>query len=398
MKHFYIAMLFFVTALSLCSEQKNKKKPYTTLAIKARSIICFDKYAVIHEYEKEPKYIHKKEPCYIYDLLEQKKIKEIDNENIIYEIIKHPHKPIAAILEYLPGRTHMSNLMKIYNVPQGEKISSLSQLYSSLYSPIFIPYNTTIIGVTGLYSDVIHNYTTHTTNQFTHKKKISVNQWLKKACNQNFPDESTKELTYGLFNGIHNFNGSYIAFNNHMSRNWLSVYDTFNESIILNQENKEETIISVAFHPFIPHILAILSKKHKPYDVNHIVVHLFNIKTNRLFTILTKICKKQEVNLEHTQRNIHLIDFFCNGTKLIVALFKKCIILHAPEMYLNNFYPLGTKDKCIFAQLILQNYFDNQKNLLPHDIKWLLIHHLLKLSEIQCTNFHMLNKSAIDNS
>ncbi len=272
MKHFYILLSLLTTIPSLCSEQKNKDQFYTTLSIKAESIVCFNRYAVIYgntyktieEYMPDP---YKVKMCYIYDLLEQKEINKIDNESSICAIIKHPNEPLVAILNrfYNSLNTAYHSSIGIYTVPNGEKIITIPH-NGSLFNPIFNSHHTNIIASTGQKSVLIHNYTTKTTNIFTPSDKISLKQLLKISCNPDCSNESIETsptICHGAFCGIHNFDGSYIAFNNNLSTSCFSVYDILHEKIIIEQQNENEKNFSMVFHPKIPHILAILSTKEK---------------------------------------------------------------------------------------------------------------------------------------
>lgn len=83
----------------------------------------------------------------------------------------------------------------------------------------------------------------------------------------------------------------------------------------------------------------------------------------------------------------HRIDFSHDGTKLVVALEDKCLILQVPfEGFCNTVCKLGTKNKCILPFWALRN---NQHQL-PQDIMQLLIENIIQLmnAELSTTTQH----------
>lgn len=329
-KNFFIFIItFFISILSLCSEQKNITAPYTILPIKAKGIVCLGNYAVINEHTKDNR------ECYIYDLIAQKKLKTI-MFNHTYEIAKHPHEPLVAITVH-PSSLFSNTVMGIYTIPEGEQKAALSQ--KNVYSPIFRPDNTTIMANNDKSFIVFDYQKNHIIKDLTQSIPIPLTQCLKTVCNQNFFDKlastSQEPMIDCTFDGIFNVNQSLFTFTYGYGEYSPAIYNTSQKTVIVQQKKIIDPILSTVFHPVIPHIMAILSTKEQNF--RYILVRLFNIKTQQSITIIDKELDEITNPFDYGLSKSNRMDFFNKGKKLIVSLVTTCIIFNLSDEIFSTF-------------------------------------------------------------
>ena len=135
--------------------------------------------------------------------------------------------------------------------------------------------------------------------------------------------------------------------------------------------NKNYSIWAMVFYP-ASFILAALSAE--PHAICY-----WNTKTRQLITT-TPLTSS---NGSFYQGN--RMDFTRDGgTKLIVALKDKCIVLEIP---FEVRYKDITKDNAIFTYWILKNYQQQHGNTIPDEIIHLLTNNLLEASQYSLTNY-----------
>ena len=79
------------------------------------------------------------------------------------------------------------------------------------------------------------------------------------------------------------------------------------------------------------------------------------------------------------------LNFFSDGTKLVIALHDKCLVVEVP---FEAQYQPETKEKCAFALWLFKNYKDeNGNNILPQEIAHLVIYNLLQTCKYSFTNY-----------
>ena len=86
-------------------------------------------------------------------------------------------------------------------------------------------------------------------------------------------------------------------------------------------------------------------------------------------------------SLSDTNKSLHAsssLSFSPNGTKLLIVLYGKCIIVPVPFEVL---YKNITKEKSIATYYVLQEYLYDNKNSLAKDIRHLIMQYLLALSQ-----------------
>ncbi len=309
-KYSYIlTTIFFIATSSLCSEK--------SIQIRAESLVCpTDNYAVIQTDNTT---------WCIYDLIQKKKIHEIKDEGPIYKLTKHPHKPLIAISRHTDINKCIDTI-SIYTIPEGNKISDISK-GCFLSNPIFNPVNTTILINNSLKSFFIFNYTTNKTKEIAKPDKIHLMQPVK------IPNDTHNNKSYIMLTNC-------LAQHNKYAQYWLSLFIVNNqERNFYNYPINQDQILSSAFHPTNPYLIALLATKQcdiKQSNYDHILVHLFNVKNEKKVTLLNKKFSELKNSLNDSPINANLIDFFNNGTQLIISFINKCITIDIPN--LKEFY------------------------------------------------------------
>jgi hypothetical protein len=103
------------------------------------------------------------------------------------------------------------------------------------------------------------------------------------------------------------------------------------------------------------------------------------------FTRLNEF-KTKDDDFLHNNSDYHRIDFSHDGTKLVVALENKCLVLEVPfEVLCNKPCNLGTQQKAIYTIFGLYN---NNCLPLPQDIVHFLIKDILQLAQLPTFHIH----------
>lgn len=187
-----------------------------------------------------------------------------------------------------------------------------------------------------------------------------------------------------ITDACYSFDGSILAYN-HAYRGVFTI--DLKENLrdkLIDYQKKKTKFCAMIFHPtsFILAVFSIPVVLHS--NPMKAFITYFNTKQQ---TILIKteltICIGDTSPYMYTLDPNQCIDFAPDGTQLIVALYKKCLAIKVP---FDALYLPGTKNKCIRANLALQNYFDNNNEQLPQDIKHLLIKYLLGTCKYSLTN------------
>ena len=193
-------------------------------------------------------------------------------------------------------------------------------------------------------------------------------------------DWKSGEITDGCYSP----DGSILAYNHA----YLGIFTIdFKENLrdkLIDYQKKKTKFCAMIFNP-TSFILAVFSIP--------VMLH-----SNPMKAFITYFNPKQQTILIQTELTICIddispyifrldpnrcIDFAPDGTQLIVALYKRCLILKVP---FNALYLPGTKNKCISACFALRNYFNNNNEQFPQDIKHLLIDYLLDVCKYSFTN------------
>jgi WD40 repeat protein len=179
--------------------------------------------------------------------------------------------------------------------------------------------------------------------QFTFKRKIPVPKDYTFSC-QYSPD------------------GAWITTNNFRG---CSLVDPQDDTIYSLGEHE---IDGMAFDPTSSMIATIKGKD----------LYYWNVTTKKL---LLSMKLTESVNtISVCKYNFKPIGFSDDGTKLIFTGTGKCFVLEVPfEVLHKKIYPAGTKNKCSFSYLILQNHPEIN---MPEELKKLIIESLLKISEL----------------
>lgn len=387
MKHqLNLIVTILCIAPTFCNAMENKAlltpaKILTTITSmrKPKQVICFPNDIVA---------IKGKDGCRLYDCAtcdhatDEKFTQLPIDPSSVHGIAALPHKQLLAI------RNNTDHNIIIFDTSTGNKIGeSHSTKYISTL-PIFNPTDDTIITISGNNTHRIFNYKNntlkkhyksdtpmafHPTQQghvlYTNHKRIT----LQELNEDSFTIKKTFDMPDVIYDCMYNPDGSLIG-----------VVNTNSKLILLDSTTgrgkdkpfRNLSLYAMAFHPS-NFILATFSFTN-PDDPTGIISY-WNTKT---MSVLAQT--KLKLILFSPTYDAQLMDFFCDGTKLIVALKHRCLVLEVP---FDALYQPNTKNKCRFADLILQNYHYDNENVLPNDVKHLVVKYLLAASRYSLTNY-----------
>ena len=370
-----VTTLSFFT-LQQCFAMENK--PNTTPANIFHTINTIKKPQSVVYFQGDIIAIEGHEECSIYNIAKKQEIRRINNNDTIKCIAGHPTKPLLAILS---RDNRCENYLRIYNASTGHKITELHK--SLLQGPLaFNPMDDTIIALS--YSNIFHIYNHTTLNEqktfnlaINNQRLITfystANECALYATNQMFfiNTKDTFDVTRStnFLNPmpptalIYNPKGSLICNTNQKK---YYIFDSF-----LTQKSYNGNFKALAINP-TNLILAGLSVKNECIDYintqkNGAIIASTNLKT---FNI-AHFCHQQ------------YIQFSSDGKRIIIVGNDACYVL---EVHFDALYQPGTKEKCITALCARQNYFEKNNQILPQDIKHLLIRYLLDVCKYSFTN------------
>jgi WD40 repeat protein len=381
MNIFYYRIVIIVIHIGqLCFTMENPQQENLISTINTipqpQFVICFSHNIVALAGKKE---------CHIYQFFDSKKfshyqeIKRIKSNKDIVSIAKHPHKPLLAILSQ---KNIHQKYLKIYDVMTGKKIAQLSP--SDLQNPqnflqkpiIFCPHDDTIIIRCNKEQLCIFDYNEHENDIYNPQKndlnnlQIAFNPKQEKHIIYHdlkielhssislFASPLTKPISTKLINAIiHSSDGS-LALLNCFTKGFY-IYETNTHNMIEYNSQTENNALSISPINFI---LATISKNK--------CVLFWNIKQPNSLLARINLTKRDE----HSFFYPHIIDFFCDGTKLFLVQKNKYLILETP---FDALYVPGSKSKCIFVLYILQYCCDCENNPLPIDMKRVILHYFL---------------------
>src|SRR4030095_5298480 len=193
-------------------------------------------------------------------------------------------------------------------------------------------------------------------------------------------DWKSGEITDGCYSP----DGSILAYNHaHLGISTIDLQENLRDKLI-DYQNKRTKFCGMKFHPksFILAVFSIPSALQS-YPMKAFISY-FNTKQQRILARTDlAICIDDIGPYMYTLDPNQCIDFTPDGTQLIVALYKKCLVLKVP---FNALYLPGTRNKCIRVLWTLRNCFDNNNTPLPQDIKNILIQYLLGACKYSLTN------------
>lgn len=388
-KYFYLSATLFIAASQQCHAMRRPPCPVeiipnpaliTTLTIKnPQSALWIDNNNVA---------IVSNDGCSIYDTSTNEKVKKLtDGFPGSTSITLHPNKKLLAIT--------YNGYLQIYNTLTNEKIYE-NNLKQWCDLPAFNSMDDTIVigKFNNDFDNGIHsfNYKNNShklyslqdrTNVYTkiefHPTKqectLSIGNRPARILSLNNDPLITREVVTSEyhFRGINKYSpdGSLIAVG---STEGCYIFNPESgvHNLLIGTQNK--SVYAMVFHP-TSSILAIL-----PNDGQRICY--WNAKTQKLIATTSLITTNNTKNDYIPDSTFNQrIDFSCDATKVIVALENECLVLEVPfELLSNELYERNTKNKAIFALLVLQQYLHDD-SCLPQDIVHFLIENLLQLAQ-----------------
>jgi hypothetical protein len=369
-----------VSEPKIITELGTIKKPY--------SLICLSNNTVAIAGEKG---------CSIYDYSTNKEIitlqKNTDPTNFPY-IAAHPNKQLLAI--------HSEQTLTIYETKTSTIIGKIKSAFFK-GSPVFNPINDTVLINNGQHIVDSFDYTTNFCTSISVKNAnnatLAAFHPTKEEClliSDKFSNSKIlqcakkpivkKKVPTGSYNPVcnhsigyqYNFDGSFIAFHNPEGNCYI-----FEDPISTHLSYNDYTSsYGVTFHPN-SFILATLL--FKPSWYFQMCICYWNAKTKKLIAA-TPLKIKEPVTVSDWPRPIstQCIDFSLDGTKVIIALRNKCLVLEVP---LDALYQPKTKDKYLFTYCLLKKYQCNQDYTIPNEIIHIMMQYLLEVSKYSRTNY-----------
>jgi len=317
--------------------------------------------------------------CSIYNIAKKQEICRINNNDDIKCIAGHPTKPLLAIIS---ENSLYQGYLRIYNVTTGDRIAELEQ--NNLQSPfVFNPTNDTLI-VRYLWESLrVHDCKTLAEIALLPMNTPSASIIAFNPTANECAFYANKTIT--ILNTKNNFSSTkkkktsieYVA-------NTL-LYSSDGSLILCNTYNKKYCILkskltvkaydgkfkAIAMNP-TSLILAGLS-------INNECIDYINTQKKGQILASTNLSSFKIGNACYEQ----YIQFSSDGKKIIAVGNDACYVLEVP---FDALYLPGTKNKCISALWARQNYFEKNNQILPQDIKHLLIYYLLDVCKYSFTN------------
>jgi len=376
----FIAFHFFIaTTLSNAMENKlpiSHAKIFAMLPSKRpHSVICFPNNTVA---------IAGDEGCSLYDLSTNKECMKID-KNTDYDIYiaAHPNKNILAI------RSNNTNLA-IYDTVTNNKIWEKSSehwcdgpVFGSIDDTVFIGNNSFNIESFNYKNNFCKSYLLQSEHCVMSKSFHPTEQEFSSFYNNKITTLTLDKKAF--IEQSFSIKSPFVACKYSPDGSFIVGYAAFKECFILNPESgsrKQLTTDDTSSHAIalnpISFIVATLFCEDN-------CIHYWNAKNRTLITVQPALSPHDRYTYcSGSQDPFQKMSFSCDGTKIIVALTDKCIVLEVPFEAL---YKDITKEKATLIYWLLKQYQHNQNNELPDDVIQLFIHNILATSKYSLTNY-----------
>jgi len=396
MKHLYLIITILFIATPLCHAMESQPHPIAepkiivsiTSSANIESIACVPKNIIA---------ILDKKECRLCDFLENKTktLKTFTKPIQSGALIPHPTNKQLLALYY--EKKISDYTIEIYDIEKKKKIWKKTSL--RWFKPVFCSEINTILiqernnslshtTSSGNYSIVSYNYKKNSHQEYpigafsyytqahpTKKEcailrrpphrpdKISILELKKDTAPKTiFTNESIANYTY-------NNTGSLLAINVAHDKCAIFNSESLTHKWLIGPFNKK--ILRMVFYP-ASSILATISN-----DCDNEFLCYWNAKTLQLINIISL------TSLLHTNSKWFqcTFAFTLDEKAIVVSLYNKCFVIEIPfEVLSDELYCHGTKNKCLFALWALNNLYD-QENMLPQDIRYLVISNILAASQ-----------------
>jgi hypothetical protein len=343
--------------------------------------------------------------CYFHNVHPTIKPPTRKANTTIRAIAKHPTKPLLALLyESVNNR-----ILTLHDISTGKQISQINE--AMLDGPIiFNSSNETFILRKGYDTLNIYNYNgtlsaiirlnpicySHLYMALNPRKQEGI--MIRDSCKimllkPNRNSFSIKEFlefppNQSILDCKYNHDGSLIALGSAHTCHILNLTSKKIISLFVPDANNigstNEIFHGMAFHPTCPILatfsLVDLSKNKSKKETTYTLIRYWDVITLKIIvsTHLAENDEQPSINHHIFGFSTNRINFSHDGTQLIIALINKYIALKVPFDIL---YQPGTRNKCILMSCILRAYLYNSRDILPYDIRRILIYNLLALSK-----------------
>ncbi len=322
--------------------------------------------------------INGRDHCSVVDPTTNKEIKRIfDNNEWSSKISVHPNRTKFAFSGYYGARDNEQQKITIYNAKTYEIEHTINCDGATINSLLFSPSDDTIAANEYGVVVTLYNYKTNKTTiidikeaarergdsepifSFHPTQPLICLAW-KNIYIHNLETSTTIQKTgsrYYQHFCTYSPDGSFIARGSNTKI--IIMKPDQNPHTSIAQQNKNHSFFDISIHPNNK-ILITLSNPGG-------FLNYWDVSTFQHITTMIPICS---INSWAPS-----LSFSPNGTKLLLVLDGKCMVLEVP---FDALYQPSTKEKAILAHWLLKNYQIDQHNILPDEIARLIMYTLLE--------------------